>query len=134
MITKLCPRCRRQFIPYEISHCMDCLPIIQAENDQRKAATMKKYNKKYDAQRKPEEVRFYQSAEWKSLRDFKMANCYGLCEECQKNGIVKPATQIHHIIPIQTAEGWQRRLEVDNVTCLCVECHNKAHNRFRRAK
>lgn len=47
------------------------------------------------------------------------------CEVCKQI-----ATQVPHVVAIQTDEGWERRLDVDNLKCLCGRCHNKAHNRF----
>ena len=42
------------------------------------------------------------------------------------------ATEVHHIKPIQTDEGWERRLDYDNTKSVCIECHNYYHNRFQK--
>lgn len=51
------------------------------------------------------------------------------CEEC---GAI--ASEVHHIVPIQTDEGWERRLDYNNLECVCVYCHNKKHGRFIKKK
>ena len=48
-----------------------------------------------------------------------------LCERCTKDGIVTPATEVHHIISIDDAP-WLR-LEVGNLESLCKACHMAAH-------
>lgn len=48
-----------------------------------------------------------------------------LCERCVKRGIAEPATEVHHIIPIDQAP-WLR-LEVSNLECLCNACHRAHH-------
>ncbi len=46
------------------------------------------------------------------------------CEECGNIG-----TDVHHVVPIQTPEGWERRFDFTNLKLLCIRCHNKAHGR-----
>jgi len=72
---------------------------------------------------------FYQSREWKSLRAYKFTEARGLCEECLKQGKIIGGKEIHHIVPIDTNEGWERRYDIANLKCLCPQCHNKAHER-----
>ena len=47
---------------------------------------------------------------------------------CRKNGIIKEAKEIHHIIPIE--EDWSKRLDYDNLIALCSDCHNAQHERI----
>jgi uncharacterized protein (DUF362 family) len=49
-----------------------------------------------------------------------------------KRGIMMPniLKDVDHIIPLDTPEGWARRLDPDNCRALCVPCHNKKHGRF----
>ena len=51
------------------------------------------------------------------------------CERCPKL-----ATEVHHIKPIQTTEGWCLILDYNNLLAVCVDCLNKEHNRFQRKK
>jgi 5-methylcytosine-specific restriction protein A len=70
---------------------------------------------------------FYNSAEWKALRNYKWGMANGLCEHCLKKGIVRQAREIHHIVPIE--EDWNKRLDIENLCLLCSDCHNKIHKR-----
>ena len=47
-----------------------------------------------------------------------------LCELCQANGMVEPASSVHHIAKIEDSP--ERRLERVNVISLCKECHKQA--------
>ena len=49
------------------------------------------------------------------------------CEECKRL-----ATEVHHIKPIQVEKWWKYRLDYSNLEALCVKCHNKRHDRFKR--
>ena len=71
---------------------------------------------------------FYNSAEWKNLRNQKFFDADGLCELCRKNGIIRSAKEIHHKIPIE--EDWSKRLDYDNLIALCSDCHNQQHLRI----
>ena len=71
--------------------------------------------------------KFYNSPEWKALRNYKFGMADGLCENCKKKGIVRAGREVHHIIPIE--EDYSKRLDVDNLILLCPSCHQEAHNR-----
>ena len=71
---------------------------------------------------------FYNSPAWKTLRNYKFGQSDGLCENCKKNGIVRAAREIHHVIPID--EDWSKRLDYENLIALCPECHNSEHERI----
>lgn len=70
---------------------------------------------------------FYNSAEWKALRQAKFDLADGLCEMCKKEGVVRAGKEVHHIIPIE--DDWSKRLDFDNLIALCKDCHNEQHNR-----
>ena len=70
---------------------------------------------------------FYNSSEWKALRNYKFGMAEGLCEICRKNEKVKAAREIHHIVPIEV--DYSKRLDYDNLLALCSDCHNKIHKR-----
>lgn len=78
------------------------------------------YKKKYAA--------FYNSVEWRALRNLKFAEANGLCEFCIKNGKITAGKEIHHLEPID--KSWGRRYDINNLACLCSDCHNKAHSRI----
>lgn len=70
---------------------------------------------------------FYNSKEWKILRNYKFGEANGLCERCLKRGIVRAGKEVHHIIPIDI--DWSKRLEISNTELLCSDCHNEDHGR-----
>ena len=39
-------------------------------------------------------------------------------------GCKRMACEVHHIQPLKTPEGWERRLDWDNLQGVCVACHN----------
>ena len=80
----------------------------------------KSYHEKYNS--------FYNSPEWKNLRNQKFCDANGLCELCYKNGIKRKGREVHHIIPIE--EDWSKRFDYDNLILLCPDCHNAQHERI----
>ncbi|MBQ6220382.1 MAG: HNH endonuclease [Methanosphaera sp.] len=52
------------------------------------------------------------------------------CEECEKEKIMdgkyscQISEEVHHIVPIQTEEGWKRRLDISNLVALCHFHHD----------
>ena len=44
------------------------------------------------------------------------------------------ATQVHHKKAIQNPDGWDRRLDYNNLELLCTRCHNARHDRFKRRR
>ena len=64
-------------------------------------------------------VRFYNSKQWKSLRNYYI-QMHPLCVEHERMGYIVPATDIDHIIPMRFG-GSQTALS--NLQSLCRECH-----------
>ncbi|MEH6942962.1 HNH endonuclease [Bacillus sp. JJ722] len=128
MILKLCRRCKKSIV-YPASYCDSCHAIVKEEREQAKATANKKANRKYNSKRDPKYIKFYLSTDWKILSAKYMSDHDYKCEDC---GSI--ATEVHHIKPIQTEEGWELRLSYDNLRNQCVECHNKKHNRFQRRR
>ena len=72
----------------------------------------------------PKYRQFYRSREWR-MTALQYAVDHGhKCERCGKVG-----TDVHHIVPVQTPEGWAMRFDPENLCLLCVSCHNIAHGR-----
>ena len=74
--------------------------------------------------------RLIQDKRWRQLRRAKLSET-PLCERCTKEGRVRAATEVHHVVPIESAisEAEKRRLAYDfsNLQSLCRECHTKTH-------
>ena len=73
---------------------------------------------------------FYGKKEWKSCRDAYMAKVGGLCEECLKAGLIVPAEEVHHIIPLNenNISNDEITLNFANLRALCREHHRQAHS------
>jgi 5-methylcytosine-specific restriction endonuclease McrA len=66
--------------------------------------------------------RFYQSNEWRVLREVKLAND-PWCEKCLNDDHIKIlAEDVHHIIDIKTDPT--KCLEYANLKSLCKACHS----------
>lgn len=136
MLLKACPRCKRM-IPHGLPYCDTCAPIAEAqraEAQERKAEhRRKKYNQNYNRQRDPKYLTFYRSKEWKITSRTKLQQAQYKCQ-AKLPGCTRLAVEVHHIKPIQTAEGWDRRLDWENLEPVCTACHNSRHQRFKQKK
>lgn len=74
------------------------------------------YNK---YQRDPETRKRY-GRSWKRIRD-RYIKLHLLCEECEKQGILTPAQEVHHIKPL--SKGGDH--DIYNLMALCNSCHSK---------
>ena len=57
---------------------------------------------------------------WMTIRERIFKRDCGLCQECQRNGRLKPGTQIDHIVALAN-DGSN---DDDNLECICLECHS----------
>lgn len=75
-------------------------------------------------------IRMIHTARWVRLRRDKLSD-HPLCERCQEQGRVTAATEVHHVIPVETALTAQdkERLMFDyfNLRALCHQCHVQTH-------
>lgn len=55
-----------------------------------------------------------------------------LCQTCEKDGIVTPAEDVHHVVPIDEAP-WLR-LDRSNLMAVCKACHQKIHESGHRGE
>lgn len=60
-----------------------------------------------------------------------------LCEECEKNGRVTPATEVHHVYQISNGKDELEMQDIalnpwkyDGLMALCQDCHQKKHGKF----
>ena len=130
-----CPRCG-VMIPVGVNYCPDCKPIAEAQAaeaiERRQAYKRAKYNKTYNKRRDPKYLTFYRSKAWKLTSRSKLQDVEYKCE-ARLNGCTGLAVEVHHRVPIQTPEGWERRLDWDNLEAVCTACHNGRHpEKFKR--
>lgn len=128
MLLKACRRCGN-LIEYGAAYCSTCAPIVQAEQEARRLESKRTADRAYNKRRDPKYLRFYNSKEWRILSKRRLQDDNYKCVKCNKI-----ASEVDHIIPIQTPEGWERRLDYTNTRSLCLDCHNKRHNRFKRKR
>lgn len=120
MLTKLCAKCGR-VMELGARYCPSCMEKLESRHT------------RYD--RSVRDVRakmFYASPEWRRLRDRVMLGAGGQCERCAANGLIKPAEEVHHKVPI--GEDWGKRLDEGNLICLCHACHMELHRRMGKAQ
>lgn len=121
-----CPRCKL-LIPVGIAYCDDCRPVAEAQAaeaiERRRAYRRAKYNKAYNQRRDPKYGRFYNSQDWRTLSRTKLQDCGYKCE-AKLEGCQRLAVEVHHMEPIKTPEGWDKRLDWDNLMGVCIACHN----------
>lgn len=128
MLLKQCNKCGR-LMPYGSAYCSTCLPIVQAEKEARIQASRLESNKRYNKTRDPRLTQFYNSIDWKILSAKRLQGDGYRCVWCRKI-----ATEVDHIKEISTPEGWELRLDYDNLRSLCHNCHNRRHGRFMKKK
>lgn len=137
MLLKSCGRCGN-LIPYGSAYCKECLPIVEAEREARRAEAKRDSDRRYNKTRDPKYIRFYNSIEWRTLSAKYTQDKGYRCEGCNlslaqlliKNEDIK--LEVHHKKPIQTPEGWELRLDYNNLELLCTDCHNERHGRFKK--
>jgi len=128
MLLKSCARCG-DLIPYGRSYCRSCAEIVEAERQARLEQSIKDANKRYNRKRDPKYTSFYWSKEWRKLARTRLQEDGYRCVKCGEF-----ATEVDHIIPIQTPDGWERRFDLSNTQSLCIRCHNAKHERFQKKK
>lgn len=128
MLLKACKRCGN-LIPYGNVYCDTCRPIVEAAREAQRAESKRAADRRYNKTRDPKYVRFYNSTEWKILSRRRLQDDGYRCVKCGKI-----ASEVDHIKPIQTPEGWELRLDYGNTQSLCIECHNAKHKRFQKKR
>lgn len=95
---------------------------------------------------KQQKRKFYDSGEWKSIREQVKKRDNYECQECKRNGRVQTDTNeysegakrkkiqlvVHHIKELEHHP--ELALEIDNLETVCVDCHNKEHSRTFKKK
>ena len=121
-----CPRCRR-LIPVGLSYCQDCKPQVEAQLEQRRAENIQKKTAAYNRRRDPKYRAFYRSKEWRALSASYLRAAAYKCEAHAHPDCTGLAVEVHHKQPIQTPEGWAKRLDWDGLEAVCTRCHNVRH-------
>jgi 5-methylcytosine-specific restriction protein A len=101
--------CKNRFTDLRESYCLE-----------HRRARQQQYDR---TERDPEIVKFYNSSEWKAARRQQL-NAHPLCQVCLKQNVIKGATTVDHIIPID--QGGEK-LDPNNFQSTCASCHASKH-------
>ncbi len=93
-----------------------CSEVSEARYCEKHKSLMNKNYNKY--QRHPDSNKRY-GRSWKRIRD-RYIKSHPLCEECKKQGLLTPAEEVHHILPLSKGGG----NETSNLMSLCKSCHS----------
>lgn len=79
--------------------------------------------------------RLIHSVRWLRLRRDTLT-AHPLCQRCEVEGRITPATEVHHIQPVEeaitTADRMQRMYDPHNLQALCHDCHVRTHTELGR--
>ncbi|MFS0819662.1 HNH endonuclease [Lysinibacillus sp. 1P01SD] len=86
---------------------------------------------------KQEQMKFYKSKEWRTLRAQILKEQNYECQECKQQGLVTlsdpdkhKSLDVDHILEISTHP--ELALEPSNLRVLCIPHHNAKHGRYPR--
>lgn len=91
----------------------------------------KKLHKTIYMSKNREYTRLITSPRWRALRREKMISEKYMCERCRAEGISRSATEVHHIVPIESAVSYDGMAKLcydpKNLMCVCASCHKALH-------
>ena len=132
-----CPRCKI-LIPVGVQYCAACRPLADAQAqeamERKRAYKQRRYAQQYNARRDPKYLAFYRSKDWRLLSRTYLQHAGYKCQ-AKLEGCKGLAVEVHHIKPIQAPDGWDLRLDWDNLEAVCTSCHNARHGgRWKKGK
>ena len=73
---------------------------------------------------------FYASTEWRRTRKAVLARDNYICQKClREEGRVHEANLVHHRIELRSPNGWQLRLDMENLESINRSCHGKVYHK-----
>lgn len=72
---------------------------------------------------------FYHKTAWRRLRKQALQRDNYLCRECLRRGKITQATEVHHIMDLETFPSLA--LELSNLESLCWDCHEQTKHHKR---
>ena len=80
--------------------------------------------------------RLINTSRWMRLRRA-VLTAHPVCERCEAGGLVTPACEVHHRVPVESAvtprEKEQLMFDPANLEALCHECHVIRHTEMGRS-
>lgn len=70
------------------------------------------------------------TSRWRKVRAVVLKD-HPWCEDCEGEGIVSLATEVHHVVPLESIKDYGRMQRMaydrDNLVSLCTRCHKARH-------
>ena len=112
--------------------CRELIRLGERYCDKHKNYNDKQYNKQIrhnkalqaNGKTNKEIADFYNSRDWKNRREQVLIRDNFLCQNCLRNGVISTATIVHHKRELRAKDGWEHRLEMNNLESICQSCHN----------
>lgn len=102
--------------------CPVCNEIVEGTHNHK---LQRQYNNKY--KRISQADRFRNTQAWQKKRKYIYERDRGMCRVCINNGKYNfKNISVHHIEPL--AEHYDKRLDDNNLICLCSICHELAES------
>jgi 5-methylcytosine-specific restriction protein A len=84
--------------------------------------------------RDPQYIKLINSMQWRRLRA-EVLSAHPLCQDCELEGRVTAATEVHHVTPIESGVSFEQKRALayrrGNLRALCHPCHKAAHEAMR---
>lgn len=81
-------------------------------------------------------IKLIHTPRWLNLRRA-ILSAHPLCERCEAQGYITPATEVHHRKPVEDGinytEKYRLMYDVNNLRALCHDCHVKEHIEMGRS-
>lgn len=82
-------------------------------------------------------IRLINSRRWRAVRGKKLMS-QTLCEDCESEGKVRLASEVHHIVPVESrgslTDMENAAFDPNNLVSLCRDCHKRRHRELRSSK
>lgn len=79
--------------------------------------------------------RLIHTRRWLQLRKQVLSD-HPLCQCCEAAGLATPATEVHHITPVEEAVNYAEKIRLmydpGNLRALCHSCHVQEHTKMGR--
>ena len=85
-----------------------------------------------DLIRQDKVVKFYQWSAWRKLRQQALKRDNYECQTCKRIGKYSKAQNVHHLKEVKQYP--KLALTLDNLECICINCHNKEHERLEKTR
>lgn len=74
---------------------------------------------------------FYKTKQWQQCRNAYLKSVGGLCEECEKRGIMRAADIVHHRVHLDDINVNNPAISMNfkNLKAVCRDCHGIEHRR-----